>query len=53
MTTHSTDLRVMAVVMAAITAERLAPRGKLVARVLGAVAIGTGLFLIGRAAGLG
>ena len=47
------DLRVMAVVMAAITAEPLAPRGQLVAQGLGAVAIGAGLFLIGRAAGLG
>jgi predicted metal-binding membrane protein len=47
------DLRVMAVVTAAITAERLAPAGQRVARALGAVAVGTGLLLIARAAGLG
>src|SRR5687768_15018255 len=47
------DLRVMAVVTAAITAERLAPAGERVARALGAVAVGAGLFLIARAAGLG
>jgi predicted metal-binding membrane protein len=47
------DLRAMAVVAAAITAERLAPAGEVVARALGAVAVGTGLFLIARAAGLG
>jgi len=42
------DLRVMAVVTAAITAERLAPAGVRVARAIGVVAIGTGLFLIVR-----
>jgi predicted metal-binding membrane protein len=47
------DLRVMAVVTAAITAERLAPAGERVARALGAIAVGAGLFLIARAAGLG
>lgn len=46
------DLRVMAVVTAAITAERLAPNGAQIARLTGAIAIGTGLLLIGRAAGL-
>ena len=43
------DLRVMAVVAAAITAERLAPAGDRVARAIGAVAFGAGLFLIARA----
>ncbi len=47
------DLRAMAVVTAAITVERLAPAGELVARAVGAVVIGAGLFLIARAAGLG
>jgi predicted metal-binding membrane protein len=47
------DLRVMAVVTAAVTAERLAPSGERVARAIGAVVIGTGLFLIARATGLG
>jgi hypothetical protein len=46
------DLRAMAVVAAAITVERLAPAGERVARA-GAVAVGAGLFLIARAAGLG
>jgi predicted metal-binding membrane protein len=47
------DLCAMAVVTAAITAERLAPAGTRVERALGAVAVGTGLLLIARAAGLG
>jgi predicted metal-binding membrane protein len=47
------DLRAMAVVAAAITVERLAPAGEVVARALGAVAVGAGLFLIARAVGLG
>lgn len=47
------DLRAMAIVMAAITAERLAPAGECVARALGAVAVGAGLLLITRAVGLG
>ena len=46
------NLRVMAVVTAAITVERLAPDGDRVARAIGAVAVGAGLFLIARAAGL-
>jgi len=46
------DLRAMAVVTAAITAERLAP-GERVVRAIGAVAVAAGLFLIARAAGLG
>jgi predicted metal-binding membrane protein len=47
------DLRAMAVVAAAITVERLAPAGERVVRATGAVVVGTGLFLIARAAGLG
>jgi predicted metal-binding membrane protein len=47
------DLRAMAVVAAAITVERLTPTGERVARAIGAVVVGAGLFLIGRAAGLG
>jgi predicted metal-binding membrane protein len=47
------DLRAMAVVAGAITVERRAPAGEQVARAIGAVIIGTGLFLIARAAGLG
>ena len=47
------DLRMMAVVASAITVERLVPRGALVARAIGAVVVGAGLFLIARAAGLG
>jgi predicted metal-binding membrane protein len=46
------DLRAMTVVAATITVERLAPAGKRVARAIGAVVIGAGLFLIARAAGL-
>jgi predicted metal-binding membrane protein len=47
------DLRAMAVVTAIITAERLAPSGERVARAIGTAVVGTGLFLIARAAGLG
>jgi predicted metal-binding membrane protein len=47
------DLRAMVVATAAITAERLAPAGEQVARAIGAVVVGLGLFLIARAAGLG
>jgi predicted metal-binding membrane protein len=47
------DLRVMAVVTAAVTAERLAPAGEIVARGIGAVVVGIGFFMIARAAGLG
>ncbi len=46
------DLRAMAVTTAAITIERLAPAGERVARAIGAVVVGAGLFLIARAAGL-
>ena len=42
------DLRAMAVVAAAITFERLAPAGERVARAIGAVVVGAGLFLIAR-----
>jgi predicted metal-binding membrane protein len=45
------DLRVMAVVTAAITAERLAPDGKRLARAIGAVTVGAALLLITRAFG--
>src|SRR5205823_5723168 len=44
------DLRAMAIVMAAITIERLAPAGERVARVIGAVVVGAGLLLIAQAA---
>jgi predicted metal-binding membrane protein len=47
------DLRVMAAVTAAITVERLGPAGERVARTIGAVIVGAGLFLIARATGLG
>jgi len=47
------DLRAMLVVMAAITAERLAPAGERVARVIGAFGVAAGLCLIARAAALG
>jgi predicted metal-binding membrane protein len=47
------DLRVMALVAAAITFERVAPAGDSVARAIGGVVIGAGLFLIARAAVLG
>jgi predicted metal-binding membrane protein len=47
------DLRAMTVVGAAITAERLAPAGERVARAIGVVVVGAGLFLVARAAGLG
>jgi predicted metal-binding membrane protein len=46
------DLRAMAVVAAAVTAERLAPRGVRVARATGSVAVLAGLVLMARAAGL-
>ena len=44
------DLRAMAVVTAAITAERVAPDGRRVARVIGALGIAVGLALVARAA---
>lgn len=47
------DLRVMAAVSVAITAERLAPAGARVARAIGVIVIGAGLFLIAQAAGIG
>lgn len=52
------DLRVMAMVTTAITIERLMPEhltpgGERVARVIGVLLVGAGLFLIARAAGLG
>ncbi|WP_236002493.1 DUF2182 domain-containing protein [Paraburkholderia elongata] len=47
------DLRVMAVVTAAITVERLAPHGERAARVIGAGIVGGGVLLIVRAVGLG
>jgi predicted metal-binding membrane protein len=47
------DLLAMAVVTAAITAERLAPAGERTARAIGVAVIGAGLFLVVRAAGLG
>jgi predicted metal-binding membrane protein len=46
------DLRTMAVVTVAITAERLAPAGERVARAIGAVTVGAGLIMIARAGGL-
>lgn len=47
------DLRAMAVVTAAISAERLAPAGERVARGLGGVMVVAGLLLAARGAGLG
>jgi predicted metal-binding membrane protein len=47
------DLRVMAVVRAAITIERLAPAGQRVARAIGIAIIAAGMLLIARAIGLG
>jgi predicted metal-binding membrane protein len=46
------DLRAMAAVTAAITAERIAPAGERVARAIGFIAVGAGLTLLARAAGL-
>jgi predicted metal-binding membrane protein len=46
------DPRVMAVVTAAITAERLAPAGERVARAIGVIVICGGVILLARAAGL-
>jgi predicted metal-binding membrane protein len=47
------DLGAMAAVAAAITLERVAPGGERVARAIGTVVVGAGLFLIVRAVGLG
>jgi predicted metal-binding membrane protein len=46
------DLRAMAIVMAAITIERLAPAGERVARAIGVVLVGAGLLIMERATGL-
>jgi predicted metal-binding membrane protein len=46
------DLRVMAVVTTAITAERLAPAGERVARAIGVIVVCAGVLLLARAAGL-
>jgi predicted metal-binding membrane protein len=46
------DLRAMAAVTAAITVERLAPRGERVARAIGVVIVGAGLFLVARTGGV-
>jgi predicted metal-binding membrane protein len=43
------DLRAMALLTAALVAERLAPAGERVARAIGVIVIGIGLFLIARA----
>jgi predicted metal-binding membrane protein len=43
------DLRAMALITAAITAERVAPDGERVAQITGAVTVASGLFLITRA----
>jgi predicted metal-binding membrane protein len=43
------DLRAMAIVTAAITVERLAPAGAVLARATGAITVVAGLFLIARA----
>jgi len=43
------DLRTIAVVMAAVTVERLAPAAQRVARAIGVIVLGVGLFLIVRA----
>jgi predicted metal-binding membrane protein len=47
------DVRVMAVVAAAITAERLASTGERIARATGAVCVVAGLYLLAVASGLG
>lgn len=47
------DLRAMALVAGAITAERLAPAGERLARISGAIAVTAGLAMIVRAAGTG
>jgi predicted metal-binding membrane protein len=47
------DGRAMAGVAAAVTAERLAPAGALIARATGAILLGAGILLIARALGLG
>jgi predicted metal-binding membrane protein len=47
------NIRAMVILAAIITVERLAPAGLRVVRVIGAVVVGAGLFLIVRAAGFG
>ena len=47
------DLRVMVGVMAAITVERLAPKDVRAPRAIGVVVVAVGIWVIGRAAGLG
>jgi len=46
------DVGAMAVVAAAITAERVAPVGERVARAIGGVAAAAGVLVIARAAGV-
>ena len=46
------DLAAMAAVTVAITAERLAPAGARVARLVGLLTVALGLALVGRALGL-
>jgi predicted metal-binding membrane protein len=46
------DLRVMAVLTAAITAERLAPAGERVARAIGVIVVCVGVLQLARAAAL-
>jgi predicted metal-binding membrane protein len=46
------ELRAMAAVTAAISAERLVPSGERVARAVGYMVVGEGLLLIARAAAL-
>lgn len=46
------DLTVMTVVAAAITAERLAPGGQRVARIVGVIIVAAGIFLIARSGSL-
>ena len=46
------DIRAMAVITLAVTAERLAPAGESIARVTGVLAAGFGLFMIANAVGL-
>jgi predicted metal-binding membrane protein len=47
------DLRVMALVTAALTVERFTPSGERAARAIGVAVMGTGVLLIARAAGVG
>lgn len=47
------DIRAMAVVAAAITAERIGPAGERIARALGTVVVAAGLLMIARVVGMG